>query len=172
MEEPPVEEPPVEEPPVEEPPVEEPPVEDPSDNGQLEVKGDGGITTDFESKISQIAKEQTVENLSEMIENENFAIVDKNGNAISDNAFVGTGSKIQILADDGSVLNEYTIIVPTDIDGNGKTTAADARLALRTSAQLESLDGVYFEAADVTGDGKITASDARKILRIAANLEK
>ena len=172
VEEPPVEEPPVEEPPVEEPPVEEPPVEEPSDNGQLEVKGDGGITTDFERKISQIAKEQTVENLSEMIENENFAIVDKNGNAIADNAFVGTGSKIQILAEDGSVLNEYTIVVPTDIDGNGKTTAADARLALRASAQLENLEGVYSDAADITGDGKITASDARKILRIAANLEK
>ncbi len=172
VEEPPVEEPPVEEPPVEEPPVEEPPVEEPADNGQLEVKGEGGIVTDFESNISQIAKEQTVATLSEMIENENFAIVDKNGNAIAEKSFVGTGSKIQILADDGSVLNEYTIIVPTDIDGNGKTTAADARVALRTSAQLDNLEGVYFDAADITGDGKITAFDARKILRIAANLEK
>ena len=172
VEEPPVEEPPVEEPPVEEPPVDEPPVEEPADNGQLEVKGEGGIVTDFENKISQIGKEVTIETLSSMIENENFAIVDKNGNTIADNAFVGTGSKIQILAEDGSVLNEYTIVVPTDIDGNGKTTAADARLALRSAAKLDTLEGVYFTAADVTGDGKVNASDARKILRISAGLEK
>ena len=53
-----------------------------------------------------------------------------------------------------------------------KKKNADARLALRASAQLENLEGVYSDAADVTGDGKITASDARKILRISAGLEK
>ena len=182
IEEPPVEEPPVEEPPVdnppvdnhpvEEPPVDNPPVEEPAEDGKLDVKSEGGIITDFENKISQIGKEVTSETLSEMINNENFAIVDKNGNAIADNAFVGTGSKIQILDKDGNVVNEYTIVVPTDIDGNGKTTAADARLALRASAQLDNLEGAYFEAADVTKDGKVNASDARKILRISAGLEK
>ena len=172
VEEPPVEEPPVEEPPVEEPPVEEPPVEKPADDGKLDVKGEGGIVTDFETNISQIGKEQTAETLSEMIENKNFAIVDKNGKALDEKALVGTGSKIQILDSDGKILNEYTVCVPTDIDGNGKTSAADARLALRNAAKLDTLEGVYAMAADVTGDGKINASDARKILRISAGLEK
>ena len=72
----------------------------------------------------------------------------------------------------GKVISEYTVIVPTDVDGNGKTTAADARLALRGSAKLEKVEGVYAQASDMNADGKVTAADARKILRISANLDK
>lgn len=166
------EEPPVEEPPVEEPPMEEPPVEEPTDDGKLDVKVESEIAIDFEKNIVQIGKEVSHEALASMITNERFGVFDKNIEALGEADLVGTGSKILILDKDGNIANEYTVVVPTDIDGNGKTTAADARLALRTSAQLENLEGVYFESADITGDGKITASDARKILRIAANLEK
>lgn len=58
-----------------------------------------------------------------------------------------------------------------DVDGNGKISAADARLALRASAGLESLSIFAQSAADVDGNGKITAADARKILRKSAGLE-
>lgn len=153
----------------EEPPVDNPPAD--SEDGKLEVKGEGSIVTDFENNVSYIGKGETVATLSEMIKNEKFAIIDKNGNTPDEKAFVGTGAKILILDDNSEIIGEYTIVVPTDIDGNGKTTAADARLALRASAKLGELEGVYGIAADVTNDGKITASDARKILRISAGLE-
>lgn len=59
-----------------------------------------------------------------------------------------------------------------DVDGNGSVSAADARLALRYAANLEtSLSIAQIEAADVNGDGNVTAADARLILRAAANLE-
>ena len=76
--------------------------------------------------------------------------------------------------------NETTTEKPTepkpaytlgDIDGNGKITAADARLALRISAKLETGTETQLLAADTDKNGRITASDARKILRVAANLE-
>ena len=76
----------------------------------------------------------------------------------------------------GEVLDER--IIPAldevslgDVNGDGKITAADARLALRIAAQLENPTPEQFYAADLTGDGKITASDARKILRISAGLD-
>ena len=59
-----------------------------------------------------------------------------------------------------------------DINGDGKVNAADARLALRGAAKVETLENSAFYAADVDADGKITAKDARKILRVAAGLEK
>ncbi len=59
-----------------------------------------------------------------------------------------------------------------DVDGDAEITAGDARLALRYSAQLESLLPIQITAADADSDGDITAADARKILRAAANLEK
>lgn len=60
-----------------------------------------------------------------------------------------------------------------DVNNDGKITAADARLALRISAKLETVrnDG-QFLAADTDKNKKITAADARKILRVAAKLEK
>lgn len=58
-----------------------------------------------------------------------------------------------------------------DINKDGKTTASDARLALRASAKLESLSEEAKLAADVNFDEKITASDARLILRASAQIE-
>ena len=61
--------------------------------------------------------------------------------------------------------------VPGDVNGDGKITASDARLALRISAKVDTPDERQTKAADITGDGKITAADARKILRMAAKIE-
>ncbi len=60
-----------------------------------------------------------------------------------------------------------------DIDGNGKLSAADARLALRASVGLEkyTVGSRTFTAADADGDGRLTAADARLILRAAVKLE-
>ena len=61
-----------------------------------------------------------------------------------------------------------------DVDGNGKIEAADARLALRASVNLEkyAAGSAEFSAADVDGDKAVTAADARLILRASVNLEK
>ena len=58
-----------------------------------------------------------------------------------------------------------------DINGDGKISAADARLALRVSANLDPKTDHIMIYADINKDGKVTASDARIILRISANLE-
>ncbi|MBR5233086.1 MAG: transporter substrate-binding domain-containing protein [Clostridia bacterium] len=58
-----------------------------------------------------------------------------------------------------------------DVTEDGKLTAADARLALRYSAKLETLTDEQIKAADVDESGKVTASDARKILRVSAKLD-
>ena len=58
-----------------------------------------------------------------------------------------------------------------DTDGNGKVTAADARLALRISAKLETGTPAQISACDLNSDGKVTASEARAILRYAAKLD-
>lgn len=72
---------------------------------------------------------------------------------------------------------EYTIMKRNeirigDVNFDGKVTAADARLALRAAAKLETLTSDAFFAADANLDKKITAADARKILRVAAKLDK
>ena len=60
-----------------------------------------------------------------------------------------------------------------DVDGDGKVTAADARLALRRAVNLETYaPGTReFLACDVDKDTTVTAADARLILRAAVGLE-
>lgn len=59
-----------------------------------------------------------------------------------------------------------------DIDGNGKITAADARLVLRASVGLEKFSTAQTTAGDIDKNKKITAADARLILRASVGLEK
>lgn len=61
-----------------------------------------------------------------------------------------------------------------DADMNGEITAADARLALRISVNLDTAEpgSAAFLACDTDGSGTITAADARAILRAAVGLEK
>ena len=61
-----------------------------------------------------------------------------------------------------------------DIDGDGKITASDARLALRRSVDLEKYakGSREFLACDVDQNGTVTAADARAILRAAVGLEE
>ena len=67
---------------------------------------------------------------------------------------------------------QATAAAKGDVDGDGRVTASDARLALRASVGLESyaVGSVKYTAADYNSDGKITAEDARAILRISVGL--
>ncbi len=57
-----------------------------------------------------------------------------------------------------------------DVDGDGRLTTSDARLALRAAVRLEELSEAQLAEADADGDGEITTSDARRILRAAVRL--
>lgn len=63
------------------------------------------------------------------------------------------------------------IIGPGDVDGDGRVTAADARLILRRSAQLIKFTMEQDALADVNKDGEVTAMDARIVLRVSAGLQ-
>ena len=60
------------------------------------------------------------------------------------------------------------LVIPGDVNGDGKVSAVDARWALQCAAQKRVLSEKEIKAADMNGDGKITAIDARQILKKAA----
>lgn len=113
----------------------------------------------------------SVDKIKNQLSNENVNVVDKDGKALADDAVVGTGSKIQVLDNNGKVLSEYEVLIPGDANGDGYITASDARIALRTSVKLEKLEGAFEQACDADGKVGITAADARRILRVSAKLE-
>ena len=76
------------------------------------------------------------------------------------------------LTNGDEVIDTKTVIVKGDVDCDGDVTAADARLALRASVGLESLNENPRLAAKVDKTSTaIGASDARLILRSSVNLE-
>lgn len=68
-------------------------------------------------------------------------------------------------------ITEYFKVIKGDVDGDGKITVSDARLALRAAVSLETLHPAQILAASVNGSGKIGVTEARKILRVAVDLE-
>lgn len=58
-----------------------------------------------------------------------------------------------------------------DIDSDGRTTAADARLALRCAVGLEKYGADIIARADFAGQGRLSADAARTLLRIAVGLD-
>lgn len=58
-----------------------------------------------------------------------------------------------------------------DMNNDGNISAADARIALRIAAKLQTVTEYELFVGDLDGDGKITAAEARKILRVAAMID-
>ena len=81
---------------------------------------------------------------------------------------VRTGMTL-VLAD-GSRLD---IAVYGDVNGDGRVSSADARLALRGSVGLEKYDeaSACYAAANIDRSNKLLAGDARLILRTVVNLD-
>ncbi|MBQ3537083.1 MAG: hypothetical protein IJA39_00755, partial [Clostridia bacterium] len=90
------------------------------------------------------------------------------GKAVENAALIGTGMVLTMA--DGS---KKEIVVYGDVDGDGKISAADARLALRASVGLENFkeDSAKYKAAKRGSVDKLSAADARLILRASVGLE-
>ncbi len=85
---------------------------------------------------------------------------------------VGASTTGVVPAETTTKYNNMASYMTGDVNFDEVITAEDARITLRASAQLTTLDAVERHVADVNGDGMITANDARSILRYSAGLVK
>ena len=87
-----------------------------------------------------------------------------------------SGAKTAVLGGRLTVLDPDALpaYLPGDVDGDGRVSASDARLALRATVGLESFEprSAAFLACDTDGDEMLTANDARSILRAVVGLEE
>jgi hypothetical protein len=101
-------------------------------------------------------------------------ILDKNLFDItgSPTSAMGTGTKVQILIN-GTLNNEYVVMIRGDVDGNGLLDGADLLKLLRYTIGLESITDVYLIAANVNGDigGTIDGTDLLLLKRYTISLE-
>lgn len=94
----------------------------------------------------------------------NVIVKDKDGKQLSDNAVIGTGSKI--------IINnkEYAIIKLGDINGDGYVDTGDTFRIKQSIMKIITLDSVYASAADVNGDGYIDTGDSFVLKKDVQNI--
>ena len=97
-----------------------------------------------------------------------FSAVEIYGDTLYLTSYTVTGNRVKKI---DSVSIRKGSQATGDVNYDGKLTAADARLILRASAQLEMFTADQLKLADLTADGKITSADARLALRKSAGLE-
>ncbi len=98
------------------------------------------------------------------------AVLTATGEKVAETAKLATGMVLALM-DGETVVDSMEIVVLGDVNGDSKITAADARVALRISVELESPAALYLTAAGVNGNKTISSSDARCILRAAVELD-
>lgn len=105
------------------------------------------------------------------IKNGTIKVTDKNGTEKS--GTVGTGDKVRIYTNNGSLFAEYSIIIYGDINGDGAITVKDALMVRKHILGMEGIGGVNAIAANVNrqNDG-ITVKDALMIRKHVLGMDK
>ncbi|MBR2884441.1 MAG: InlB B-repeat-containing protein [Clostridia bacterium] len=103
--------------------------------------------------------------------NTDIAFVDINGNAVSDNTPIGTGSRV-ILMDGESVIDSITLVVTGDYNGDGYINNRDASMITRYLVDKEKAELYQMLAIDVNGDGYVNNRDASMVSRYLVGKEK
>ncbi|MBO5358250.1 MAG: hypothetical protein J6A78_02910 [Clostridia bacterium] len=121
----------------------------------LESTGNFTVTTNTVSKINVGT---TTEELLGGLTGGEFCKVYKDGQEISGDVVIGTGTVVKIL-DGDTVKAEYTVIVTGDTNGDGNITITDMIAIKAHVLEKTLLSGVYAIAADTSGDDKISITD-------------
>lgn len=134
----------------------------------LMVKGSEGSYTIDDKSILYIDQTEAVAGVGEEDPSVSFQVYPS---SIQDSVILIAGVRVNGAAGPlvAAIVDAKYIL--GDVDGDGKITASDAAVILRTVAGVESLTGSQESAGNVDGDTRITASDAAKILRVVAGLD-
>ncbi len=99
-----------------------------------------------------------------LFKNDGLIFTDRDGNVLSQDSRIGTGSKIT-LKENGTVKDEVVVVIKGDMNGDGKANNKDVSMMMRYLVEKENPDNYQLEAADVNGDGEINNIDAAKLAR-------
>ena len=78
-------------------------------------------------------------------------VFDQNGQVITDGN-IGTGSKVQLLGSQNQVVDELTVIIYGDINGDGAINALDLLAIKKSLLGQSSLSGAFAEAGNINKD--------------------
>ncbi len=121
------------------------------------------INGDFFEKVNV---KQTVADVAEKAKEQYGAssvVLYDLSNNVASGIYAGTGFTVEMTI--GGVKSSYTVVIPTEINGDGKTTTADVREVMLNVVGVNDLTAAQTEAADMDTNGTIGSTDARRILQ-------
>ncbi|MDO4864338.1 MAG: chitobiase/beta-hexosaminidase C-terminal domain-containing protein, partial [Ruminococcus sp.] len=120
------------------------------------------------------ADENTAAQIKAQFANDDIVIKDANGEAVADDAVVGTGARVELVDTDGTVLDSAVIIISGDYTGDGKVNNKDlAKLnAYVAKTNTVEADEIQMIALDVNGDGSVNNRDCALLSRYLVGKEE
>lgn len=128
-----------------------------------------GFTVSTNSETQEHYAESVAEVKTQFLNNE-LVFTDINGNVLSDDDYVGTGTVIKVM-DGDKELDSIIVVVSGDMDGDGYVTNRDASRISRYLVDKESPTEVQICAMDVNGDGYVNNRDASVVSRYLVGKE-
>ena len=115
--------------------------------------------------IKTVKVDTTVDELKDQLDNDNekLKIYQSDGVTEYNGNLVGTGMIVKLIIHD-QVVDQKTIVVVGDTDGNGIINALDALKVVNHIIETEKLFDCYLVAAETTNDTVINALDALRIV--------
>jgi len=137
----------------------------------ITLRDDSDYGFDSEGQLRGVSvSNNTVDYVAEQFENLDLVFVDINGNTLSGNDLVGTGTKVQILNGE-DVIDEVVVVVTGDYNGDGYINNRDASMITRYLVDKEYATLTQLTAIDVNGDGYVNNRDASMVSRYLVGKE-
>ena len=110
--------------------------------------------------------------VSKMNTNFNIQMYNFNGQRLSANDRMGSGSKIRLIDDAGAVRAQYEVVLYGDVNGDGNIDSIDLLILLRHVLEIETIGGVFYRAGNTLKNGMAPSSvDLMVLIRHILEIE-
>lgn len=127
----------------------------PTEESGLAVDAETGLVTGLAATADTANTAADVISMFTATQGASIVIKDAAGNEVAEDAAVGTGYTVNLVAADGTTAQSVTLVIKGDVNGDGLVGIGDLVLA----AQGNTLEGAYAVAADMNEDGAVGIGD-------------
>lgn len=132
----------------------------PNSEMQITLAKNSILGFDSDRNVREIPDgKNTVAELRDEFMNDELHFYGVNGNELLDADRVGTGAVIKLL-DGDKVLDEVTVIMTGDFNGDGSINSRDVSMLMQHTVDLREINQYQEIALDVNGDGKVNNRDS------------
>jgi len=140
-------------------------------NDEIVILPNNGIGFDSAEQLRGISvSNNKVSDVKKFFSNDSLVFIDITGYVLEDSDLIGTGTRVRLM-DGTTVVDEKTIVVTGDMNGDGKINNRDASMIIRYLVDKEVASLCQLTAIDVNGDGYVNNRDASMVSRYLVGKE-